>query len=262
MKAFLETTVQIERVLASPTRQNEWTERLAEKPLATSSYVWMEFRRTVLQATAYVSHVITTFEREGRRDLSFSELAHRLAEGQAIGFAPRTSARVWRVYAALLDDLNRIVVPVQTLQEALTFYCDWLWPRRFFAGIAEYVTSTDCDLVKPGATLGNYVRSRLSCNARTASCALVPFLKSHAEKLKALEEAMSAGDPRAFDPATRIALQRVLADPHRALGERTCWALGDVLIALEVPDDTVLYTTDHHFELIASTLGLKLCLAP
>jgi len=72
MKAFLETTVPIERVLASPTRQNEWMEQLAEKPLVTSSYVWMGFRRTVLQATAYVSHVITTFEREGRPTITLN----------------------------------------------------------------------------------------------------------------------------------------------------------------------------------------------
>lgn len=32
-------------------------------------------------------------------------------------------------------------------------------------------------------------------------------------------------------------LNRVMDDANKALGERTCWTLGDVIIALSAPDD-------------------------
>jgi hypothetical protein len=43
----------------------------------------------------------------------------------------------------------------------------------------------------------------------------------------------------------------------RAKGERTCWALGDVIIALEAPDDALIYTTDNHFDVICAALGKR-----
>nr|MBC8234005.1 hypothetical protein [bacterium] len=47
-----------------------------------------------------------------------------------------------------------------------------------------------------------------------------------------------------------------------ALGERTCWALGDVIIALEVPDDALIYTADGHFEVISKAIGKQLYRSP
>ncbi len=46
-------------------------------------------------------------------------------------------------------------------------------------------------------------------------------------------------------------------DVTKAKGERACWALGDVIIALEVPDDALIYTTDNHFDVICEVLGKK-----
>jgi len=79
--------------------------------------------------------------------------------------------------------------------------------------------------------------SRLSCNAATAQCSLVGFLERHQSELLALEHALTQANPDQINPSTLTALQRVNQDVTKAKGERTCWAISDVIIALEAPDD-------------------------
>jgi len=49
----------------------------------------------------------------------------------------------------------------------------------------------------------------------------------------------------------------VNADITKALGERTCWALGDVIIALEAPSDAEIFTADRQFEVILKAIGKR-----
>lgn len=54
-------------------------------------------------------------------------------------------------------------------------------------------------------------------------------------------------------------IAEVLEDTTKAQGRNNCWALGDVIITLEVPDDAVLYTTDiRHFQPVCTALGKKM----
>ena len=100
----------------------------------------------------------------------------------------------------------------------------WRLKGLFFEGVsAEYITHTDCDLVRPDVPVGDYVQSRLSCNAKTAIYALVSFLSQHQEKLRALEGALAAALPDEINPRTLAALKRINANVAKALGEKTCW---------------------------------------
>jgi len=99
--------------------------------------------------------------------------------------------------------------------------------------------------------------SRLSCNAATAQCSLVGFLERHQSELLALEHALTQANPDQINPSTLTALRRVNQDVTKAKGERTCWALSDVIIALEAPDDASIYTTDNHFDVLCDALGKR-----
>jgi len=83
----------------------------------------------------------------------------------------------------------------------------------------------------------------------------VSFLSEHQEELKSLEDALACAPPDEINPRTLTALKRVNANVTKTFGEKTCWSLGDVIIALETPDDTQIYTTDRHLDLICSILG-------
>jgi hypothetical protein len=54
-KIFLETSIHIERLFSSKQRREQIQRRLSGATLYTSSYVWMEFRRSVLQTYAYLA---------------------------------------------------------------------------------------------------------------------------------------------------------------------------------------------------------------
>ena len=57
-------------------------------------------------------------------------------------------------------------------------------------------------------------------------------------------------DARAYN-----ALEQILLNPNNALGERKSWALGDIIIALSVPDNALVYTADEHFRKLCSAIG-------
>jgi hypothetical protein len=113
---------------------------------------------------------------------------------------------------------------------------------------------------KETAPIGDFLHSRLSCNAAKATCQLVNFLEKHRYELKKIEQAMEAAPREKVDARPLAAIRRVNADIAKALGERTCWALGDVIVALEAPPDAEIFTADRQFEVILKAVGKRLFL--
>lgn len=101
------------------------------------------------------------------------------------------------------------------------------------------------------------VKDKLRQTWSTAQCQLVQFFSAHQEQLTAIQQAMEAASGERVDKRTLSALRRVNTDLTKSLGEQTCWALGDVIIALEAPQDALLYTADGHFEVICQAIGKR-----
>jgi hypothetical protein len=197
-------------------------------------------------------------QQEGETEILFSELMKSVATGSAIGYSRRILQRVLLAYGYILETFHRSPVRATTLIDYLEFNIEHVIPARFFQGIDEFIKDTDCDLVRPNVPVGDYFQSRLSCNAVTAQCSLIDFLERHQEKLLALEHALAEANLDQINPSTLKALRRVNQDVTKAKGERTCWALADVIIALEAPKDALIYTTDGHFEVICQAIGKQL----
>lgn len=259
-KIFVETTIHIERLFGEAARQAQIEKNLKDAVFSTSSYVYMEFRRTMLQAMSYVLSVVRQMHQEGQKDINLVSLLRRLSAGTAIHFSVRTFQRVMLIYSYLLEHFSTLIVPAAILIDYLEYNRDITIPERFFDSIDEYIDKTNCDLVRPSVPVGDYLHRRLSCNARRAKCSLVSFLQQHQAELHQLEQALAAAPPQKVNPRTLAALKKINVDINKALGQRNCWHLGDVIIALEAPDDAKIYTTDGHFGLICSTLGKQLFL--
>jgi hypothetical protein len=257
-KIFIETSIQIERILGRRARQEKIQAALAGAKVSTSSYVWMEFRRTALQAMVYLLTIIRQMQQEGETEILFSELMKRVATGTAISYSRRILQRVLLAYGYILETFPRSPVRAITLIDYLEFNIERVIPARFFQGIDEFITDIDCDLVRPNVPVGDYFQGRFSCNAVIAQCSLVDFLERHKGELLALEHALAQANLGQINPSALRALRRVNKDVTKAKGERTCWALGDVIIALEAPKDALIYTTDRHFEVICKAIGKQL----
>jgi len=254
-KIFLETSIQIERILGSFKRREQIRENLVDATVFTSSYVFMEFRRAVLQAVAHVLTLVRQIQYDGENVIDLSELMRMVAMGRSIRFSVRTIQRVILVLSYIFSAFPTSFVESDTLIDYLELQLNWRLKELFFEGVSEYIIHTDCDLVRPNIPIGDYVQNRLSCNAKNATCTLVAFLSQYQDKLRAMEQVLTAASDDEINPRTLTALKRINSNVTKALGERTCWSLGDVIIALETPDDVYIYTTDRHFDLICSVLG-------
>ena len=82
-------------------------------------------------------------------------------------------------------------------------------------------------------------------NNKDRICTIAEYLAAHPRLLK-----------------QQMQIERLLADllinPRAALGQSACWPLGDVIIALQVPTDALLWTLDRDFEPLVQALGLQL----
>jgi len=258
MKVFLETSTQIQRLLHTKARMEYIQRHLSSKSLCTSDYVYMEFRRVILQNFAYVKTLLQRMLQEGIRNIDISDFFVQLSESRGLFNRPRAIQCNLLVVAAIAREFQGESLPTLDLLDFLDFQMEYLEKIAFFQGISEVIVATNCDLIKPQIPVGDLISTRISCNAKTAQCRLVELVLSNYSELSKISQALEREDPRTRDSRAMKALRRIIDNPNKALGERTCWALGDVIVALSAPDDAYIYTVDRHFEVILSSLGKKL----
>jgi len=262
-RIFLDTSILIRLFLHDDAQQEQIRAHLRGQSPCTSAYVFMEFQRAVLQVLAYVRAVVLEWKRQGHREIFIHQLL--LYFGTASG--RYHSLRLSQVLFLGARQLGRefgLMAPASAIAYYLEQQITIMRTLILSGRLGEVLKDVDCDLIGPDVPLPDLVRSRLSCNAATAQCQLAGFLGRHRDELHRIQEAMLAAPPQFVDAQTRAALHRITADPTAALGERTCWPLGDIIIALTMPSEAFLYTTGRHFEVICkagqavvSSLGMS-----
>ncbi len=260
-KVFIETTIQILRLFGGTAERQRIEALLADKYVITSAYVFMEFRRTILQDFSLLRSIAQQKNGEGFERVSFSDILREIANVRTV-LSSRALRRLLLVLASLAEHFESFVVPSKELVKFLSFQINYLAYERFFDIVDEVVNCTDCDLVKVTTPLGDRISSRLSCNAARAQCQLVHFLSAHRGELCRIETAMANAAPEVKDARALAALQRVNTDVSLVLGERTCWAVGDIIIALAVPADALIFSVDQHFEVICGELKKQRFISP
>jgi len=118
-----------------------------------------------------------------------------------------------------------------------------------------------CDLVAKGTAQesdGSFTVAS-SCRKENAACHLPKFLTNNQAKLQVILDYLRLHS-KAIKDQTRVQnlLERVIENPNNALGQSSCWPLGDIIIALQVPDDALLWTLDADFQTIAAALEIGL----
>ena len=85
------------------------------------------------------------------------------------------------------------------------------------------------------------------------------FIHSHQAQLQEIASYL-ASQPKSIKQQNRVEqnLKKVMSEPREILGQATCWPLGDIIIALQVPSGTKLWTLDADFEPLAEVLGFEL----
>jgi hypothetical protein len=257
---FLETTIQIERVAASRARQASLRRELASYRLVTSTYVLGEYLRTLVKDAVRLHRLV-------------AEHTHLDDVMTAIGQHPnkREASRMLLIGGMVLrssDDWKSQDASIRdTLLERLARYAEFALLNHFLGGIDELLDITACGLARERPTVwqaGQGVRGeelyrlRSQCVRHIRECDLAERMTEWRPELKALAEGLSGQDDPALARMGKLAYQ-VLDDPALARGRNCTWYLADLIIALELPVEMPLYTTNRrHFEPLLAILGKSL----
>lgn len=245
---FLETTIQIHRLLDSGLGRQTINQTIAQYETVTSTYVWMEVQRTVSQDYQYLTDLLLT-----KQPTTFVQLFRLLGEGENL-YSLRSLKRLIHITTQLLDDLKTTTINPLLAAYQLKEQRQWLLHHEFFADVQQVLDTTQCDLVRPDYRATG---SRMSCRRATARCALPDLLKQHAISMQQLRRGTIA--PVKLETKTERVLNAIEDDFALAKGEKNCWSLGDLIITLECPPDTMLWTTNvQHFEPLCDAFGRKL----
>ena len=257
---FLETSIQVERLIHLE-RKPAIMYNLLGKQLHTSCYVFAEFRRTFLVDFRFLYSVVKDqWDGSGEREMRLSDLLDALSRVRAV-----RSERRFRRFFWIVSDLLRCFgddpVPVSDVLEWLDEQSDAFTEEFFLVDSSgfngkvetlEYHCSSNCDLARDDRDL-----SRMRCRREEARCPLPQFLLAHKEHLRAILSAFENAPSNKRDNRAMGVLQQLLAsnDFEKVKGQHNCWRLGDIIVALEAPENVPIYTLDDHFDAICKALG-------
>lgn len=249
---FLDTSIQIERILGAKHKQLEIEHHLAKAnyQFVTSHYAFMEFQRSVIADHVYVHNQIGQYD-------DWEEIVIRLRSGTR-AFRPRSFVRVMQIFTRtmLISRMNREIA-----LNLLKLQIERELAKRFWWHVSPVPDLIICDLVKAGATY-QFAESFTvadSCRKATAACHLPRFLAAHQSRLHTIADYLMAHLECIKD---QIRVERLLAaiikNPQEALGQSACWPLGDIILALQVPEGAKLWTLDADLAALTKALGLNL----
>jgi len=238
---FIETTIFIRRLLGSHDERALIDRNLKASRRISSTYVLAEYKATLLRAAVDMYNCVVAsydiFDAIGRWD--------RYQGGRY----KRGVNLLLRAICSSAGDRESVLIRLEELIEVTL-------PLVFDELIDEIIDPTECAaaLVEPRFVQGAY-ELLINFPAAEAQEGLRRFLVSQQERLVQLHDALPTG--RKYFRQLKGDLARLLSGDF-ALGVRAWQRLTDVIIALEVPKDCELYTTNlAHFRIIADGLGVR-----
>ncbi|MEM7536923.1 MAG: hypothetical protein AAF639_32395 [Chloroflexota bacterium] len=192
-----------------------------------------------------------------RAQPDWGQLFWHLLEGPR-SFRPRSATRCTKIIGKLYTDSDG---NYELAREFIGYHLTRGLKQRFWRNVSQQPDPIVCDLVTAGITrqADNSFSVADSCRKDTAACHLPTFLHENYSRLQSLVTYLDAHKQVIKD---QVRLEKVLLavseNPQAALGQGVCWPLGDIIIALQVPDDALIWTLDADFELLATVLGLRI----
>jgi len=244
---FLETTIQIQRIIGEQATRDRIRRNVRNRRLCTSGHVLGEFNRTLIKDAI-------TFRNLLRTSPSVEEAVKRLPR-----FVPPVSRKYPRTIELLaflgFDGDKRATL------ERLEDFIEW----RAYQHFRESIDDT-CFADEVGCILrswqpeqdqtGEYSLNGLKClKASPPPCRVQDFIQKHRANLQ--EIVSKAKDHNRTNVAKAAeAFEGILEGQDTPFGERSnCYPISDTLIVLEAPSDSEIYSTDGDVHIICEILG-------
>lgn len=184
---FIETSIMIQRFAYGRRRRYEIEANLKSKSTpsssgcstCTSDYVLMEFRRSFLQAQNYLRSLFLKMVEQGKTEIRLNELFVILSQARSIFHSTRAVQSILLALSSIFqDDMDSLSLNPAEMASELALQID-RFDTAARQSVDEVINHVHCDLTQETVQIGDYIHSRLSCNALRAKCQLVPFLSAH-----------------------------------------------------------------------------------
>lgn len=241
---FLETTIQVDRVIGALERRQIIRRNTDGRHLCTSGYVLAEYNRTLIRDAITFRDILRTSPSVDEAILRATKYSRS-----------RKFLRMISVLAYLGIDHNR-----QKTLERLEDFIEWRALDHFWESIDKscYVDEIECDLRLWKALLGEtgeYSVTGLKCQkAMPVRCNVQDFIEKNRDILEGFVSTASGHSNSSIADAAK-AFQAILEGRDVPFGERSCYRLGDTLIVLEAPSESDIYSSDGHIHAICEILG-------
>ena len=267
----METTIQIHRLANDPAIRQKIRSELADKALYTTSFVLRELLRTIIRDLAYVHSIVQDIGSKDDGIVALKRLLHVLGRGEC-NYSSRAARREMHIVAGILEHFDERNLRMSELLVFLQWTADQ-WLEEFFEidlpnggrhRIEDDGFMTGLD-ESPDEVLLHIQR----CEGIPIPAAFPRhagrFLKERSILVSKLIAHLEAAENNATDKRLLETLRWLWNDKRGefefdkklSIKSRRGWALGDLLIALEAPSGTEIYTTDRHYDRLCEFLGTR-----
>ena len=241
---FLETTVQIGRVIGDQQEREKIRHNIDGQRLGTSGHVLAEFNRTLLKDAVTFRNLLLTSPDVGEAVKRFGKYPKN-----------RKFPRLIFLLATIGFDNDR-----QNTLDRLEVYIEWKLHDLFWESIDQscYADGVGCAHRQWQAEqdeTGAYDIDGLRClKTGPHACGVAGFVQVNRS---ALEQFVSAGRvcPRTNVREAAELIDAILNGTESPFGMRNCYTISDTLIVLEAPPEAEVYSTDGDIHAICKILG-------
>lgn len=209
---FLDTSIQIERMMGSLAQQEKLEVHLSLTPhsFVSTNYVFMEFQRSLL--SDYVRTYNTLSQHKDWDNTAYALRSSSLA------YRPRALGRCLHILTKVMSGSS---LHVDHALETFQLQIQYELPAHFWRHVKPLTDPIGCDLVTAGVSLQANQQFTIAdrCRKEAATCHLPDFLAEHRSALQTIVTYL-ATHPQVVKDQARLesVLHTVIDDPRAALG--------------------------------------------
>ena len=245
VSVFLETSVQIDRIIGKQERRDTIKQNLLGQRVSTSGHVLGEFNKTLIQDA-----------------ITFRDL---LVSSPTVGEAVKRLRRYDRRFPRTVDLLATLGLDdnKQNTIDRLEKFIEWQGYDQFWEPVTDggYVDRVGCVLKQwtpRQDESGSYNLNGLKClKENPPPCAVQKFIERNRDLIEGFVLA-SQGATRSNVNRAAAALEGILNGSDVPFGERSnCYAIADIMIVLESNLGSEVYSSDGDVATICELMGRR-----
>ncbi len=240
---FLDTSILIDRNTETNSRKNIINQRLLNKHAMTSTLVFREFKERIIhKCIALLEIVMICDNRADLETMISQQFTNASILLKIMGQVDRETG-------------SHEIFDKELIIETIKGYIEGSMEKRFMRNLVCLSDETKCEIASEKVRCDNdCYRLIVSCNRQKVKCNLPKFVATKQDALNSFCALANREQQTEIEKICSV-YEEIQDNYDLAKGQRNCNTLSDIIIALEAPINSAIYTTDRHYEVICPLLG-------